>query len=332
MKPAGRFEAWAGRATQAQRRAARQDIVLADVGITAATLERYYTAVARMAPILDSVCTETGLDDAIAEWVQNEFEDGTPLYLVGDALSGLQHFQPVFKRKLTASWRLYSIWRRYEVPCRAPPITQDITLAMAGLALYKGELAMAALLLLGFHALLRTGELLQVRPVDFLMNASAGLVSLPSSKSGVRNNTRESVALHDVITLETLRILLEERHSQGLHHLPCWDKSGSAFRDLFNRLLVQLEIQHLKLKPFSLRRGGATFEMQQHGQMERCLLRGRWRNSNVARIYITDGLSLLPSLTMSWTSKLLVAKWSSVFTNEQAAFQPGKRGKRQKTV
>ena len=212
---------------------------------------------------------------------------------------------------------------------RAPPITQEIVLAMAGLSFKRGELTMAALLLLGFHALLRTGELLQVRPCDFLLDQEAGLVSLPSNKSGVRNNVRESVSLDDMTTLETLRAMLELRTALGMSRVACWDRSGSAFRDLFQRLLKEVCLEGHSFKPYSLRRGGATYEMQCHGQMERCLLRGRWENSNVARIYITDGLSLLPSLSMSWEAKMQIARFSAVFTAEHQAFQPcGKRGKR----
>ena len=318
---------WVGRGTQAQRKEARRNIVLEDVGIAANTLDRYYTAVSRLSPVLARPCTVEELDQFVAVWIQEEFEDGSPLYLIADALSGIHRFLPFTKKKLPESWRLFSIWRRFEVPCRAPPITQDIVLGMAGLALSQGQLTLAALLLLAFHALLRTGEVLQLRPCDFLLGASSGIVSIPSSKSGVRHNARESVSLHDPIVLETLRTMVEVKRTLHLGNVPCWDKSGTAFHDNFQRLLKALEIEALGFKPYSLRRGGATFEMQQHGQMERCLLRGRWRNSNVARIYITDGLSLLPGLTMTWKSKLLIAKYSAVFTAEQHAFQEaGKRG------
>ena len=115
--------AWPGHASQADRRRARRHIVLEDVGITSATLQRYYFAVSRLAPVLDGVSTELELDEHIADWIQQEFEDGCPLHLVADALSGLHHFEPYTKKKLTKSWRLYSIWRCYEVPCRAPPLT-----------------------------------------------------------------------------------------------------------------------------------------------------------------------------------------------------------------
>ena len=45
-----------------------------------------------------------------------------------------------------------------------------------------------------------------------------------------------------------------------------------------------------------LRRGGATYEMQTHGLTEKTLIRGGWKNSNVARLYICDGLAMLPRL------------------------------------
>eukprot|EP00435_Cladocopium_sp_Y103_P022492 s823_g5.t1 len=65
-----------GQATQADRRRARRDIVLEDVGITAATLERYQHAVSRLCPVLEAVNTEFELDELISEWLQAEFEDG----------------------------------------------------------------------------------------------------------------------------------------------------------------------------------------------------------------------------------------------------------------
>eukprot|EP00438_Fugacium_kawagutii_P003316 Skav229330 [mRNA] locus=scaffold2917:69352:73753:- [translate_table: standard] len=311
---------WPGHATRADRRRARRHIVLSDVGITKSTLGRYYLAVRRMARVLRYVQSEADLDESVSEWIQQQFERGHPLHLVGDALSGIHHFEPWTRKRLPKSWRLYSIWRRYEVPFRAPPLTQDLTLAMAGWCLQRGELTMAALLLLGFHALLRTGELLQVRPVDFLLDKKVGLVTLPSSKSGVRNNSRESVSLHDPIVLATVSEMVQLKFDLHQQRLPCWDRSGSAFRALFRRALQALEADHLGMRPCSLRRGGATFEMQSHGLMERTLIRGRWKNSNVARLYICDGLSLLPTLKLSWAAKHKVAKFSAVFTAEQQSF------------
>ena len=321
---------WPGQATREDRQKARRNIVLADVGVSPTTLQRYYFAVGRLRHVLAAVTNEVELDEFIAEWVQAEFEDGTPLYLVADALSGLHHLEPFTRRKLVKSWRLYGIWRKYEIPARAPPITQDLVVAMAGWCLQHDELAMGALLLLGFHALLRTGELLQVRPCDFLLGETSGIVSLQSSKSGLRFNSKESVSLHDMYTIELVRALIDLRRSQDLLNVPCWVQSGTSFRTLFSRILSELQISHLSFRPYSLRRGGATLEMQTHGLMEKTLLRGRWKNSAVARLYICDGLSMLPRLTMTWTAKQLVARFSAVLTAEHRCFNNGVRGKKRR--
>lgn len=326
--PPRAHEQWPGHASRADRCRARKNLVLADIGVTKATQDRYFLAVRRLMPVIRSVQSEAQLDDDIADWIQNEFTSGQPLHLIGDALSGLHHFEPWSRKRIPKSWRLYSIRRRYEVPFRAPPLTQDLVLGMAGWCLCHGDLIMAALLLLGFHALLRTGELLQVRAVDFMIQLDVGLVTLPSSKSGVRNNSRESVSLHDPIVLAVVSEMVQLKFQLGQQNLPCWPYSGSSFRALFQRALSALEADHLGMRPYSLRRGGATFEMQSHGLMEKTLLRGRWKNSNVARLYVCDGLSMIPRLRLPWSAKHKIAQFSAVFTAEQRSFRtPGKRGK-----
>ena len=68
MGPAERSY-WPGQATAADRRAARHNIVLENVGITEATQQRYFTAVSRMAYLLEEVTTEASLDDLVATWI-----------------------------------------------------------------------------------------------------------------------------------------------------------------------------------------------------------------------------------------------------------------------
>lgn len=101
--PIREHEQWPGQATRADRRRARRNIHLQDVGVTAATLARYRFAVSRMAPILSSVNSEMALDETIASWVERQFRAGHPLHLVGDALSGIHHFEPWTRKKLHKS-------------------------------------------------------------------------------------------------------------------------------------------------------------------------------------------------------------------------------------
>ena len=122
--------------------------------------------------------------------------------------------------------------------------------------------------------------------------------------------------------------MVDLRNQLGMSKTPCWDRSGSSFRILFRRIWSELCIENLNFRPCSLRRGGATYEMQHRGLMEKTLIRGRWKNSNVARLYICDGLAMLPRLRMSLEVKFSVAKWSLIFINEHHSFVDGKRGRK----
>ena len=319
---------WAAQRTWAERKWARKRIQLLDIGVNSATQTRYYNAVRRLLPRIQHVLSDEELDSTVADWVQERFQQGAPLHSVADALSGLHFYDPLSKRKLVLSWKLYSIWRRYEVPMRAPPITEAIILGIAGQAFSSGELVLAGLLLLGFHAMLRTGEMLSVRPQDFSLGDSTGIVTLPRTKSGVRNNALESVSIDDPCVLEVCRLMVSELASSGFAHVPCWNASGSSFRYKFYALLSHFQLDHLGLKPYSIRRGGATHDFRAHGLMERTLIRGRWKSSSIARLYITDALSRIPQITMSVTSKKLLVEASTVFTVEQT--MSGRRGKKRK--
>ena len=140
-------------------------------------------------------------------------------------------------------------------------------------------------------------------PCDFVLDFFNGVLSIPSSKSGVRSNSRESVTIHDPSAIETTLAMTTMKQQMGAMNVPCWQRSGSSFRALLNKILTQLDISNLTWRPYSLRRGGATYEMQTHGLMEHALIRGRWNNSNVARLYICDGLAMLPRLCITWTAK-----------------------------
>lgn len=158
---------------------------------------------------------------------------------------------------------------------------------------------MSALLLLSFHCLLRTGELLALYPSDLLLGEDSGIVSLQSTKSGKCNAATEAISITDTVTLEAVRNLLASRKALTSNNFPLWNSSPAAFRRRFAQLCNIFGLDHLQFRPYSLRRGGATDLFQQTQSMEAALIRGRWESSRVARIYISDGLSHLPKLTLS---------------------------------
>ena len=57
--------------------------------------------------------------------------------------------------------------------------------------------------------------------------------------------------------------------------------------------MIALSLDPDDYKPYSLRRGGATFLFQTRGDLLATIVRGRWANSPTARIYINEALALV---------------------------------------
>ena len=288
------------------RQSARRGLKLADLGITKATQSRYYNAVRKLWPIIDQSPSMEDLDERVALWIENRFQKNEPLNNVADALSGLQYFLPACRRKLVSSWKLFSVWRRYEIPSRAPPLTTDLVVSMASYCMQTGLFDFGALLLVGFHCMLRTGEILQLRASDFLVSEETGVVHLHSSKSGLRHNTKESVTIESPMVRAVCLELVERRRASYTSHLPIWLYSGSLFRKQFAKVCEKFHVMHLNFRPYSLRRGGATAYFMGCGLMEKTLIRGRWASSSVARIYLCDSLAQLPVLKGTKETALMV--------------------------
>lgn len=295
------------------RARARKGVVLADMGITKQTQVRYFTAVGRIIDRLNRCHTFQQMDEVLSNWINHCFEKGEPVNTVADCLSGIHYYLPMTRRHLPEAWKLYSIWKKYEIPSRAAPLTADITMAWASRAIQQGNISLGCLILLGFHCLLRTGEILQVKPRDILISPKTGIVRLTSSKGGLRNNMVESVTIEDPVVRLVLAEVLAYKAARGLMNVPIWNKSGSSFRQAFFRLLQYFQLTHLHFRPYSLRRGGATAYFQQCGLMEKTLIRGRWASVAAAKIYIADALSQIPELKCTPECKAKIDAYITFF-------------------
>ncbi len=297
------------RSTKAGRAQQRKNFTLRDAAVTERTQEKYYIGMRQLLPLLNSLKRNEDLDDAITEWIEACWSDGETLGLINDALCGLHHFAPWTKRQIPQSWRLFAVWRKLEGPSRAPPITATIIYALSNYALEHHDLIFAALLLIGFFGLLRTGEILLVRACDLLVDQRNLLISLPQAKSGTRNAAAEMVQVSDPFTPEVIRAVKELRKDTHMSKVPLWDFTPQSFRDRFAYHLTKFDLLEHKFRPYSLRRGGATHLFQVTGSMERALLKGRWSSPKVAKIYISDALSFLPAMEFSDNACRMLQKW-----------------------
>ena len=67
-------------------------------------------------------------------------------------------------------------------------------------------------------------------------------------------------------------------------------------------------------RPYSLRRGGATFFFQKHQSLDKTLVQGRWHTQKSARIYLNEGLAVLAQMRLPSTDPKL-KPWLTVYKN-----------------
>ena len=281
--------------TRQQRRLSRaQAGTLRSLQLQTRTLKRYEKAViaffdylARCRLALPS--TAAKMDEILGDYLEEAWADGEPRALVGDTLSGLQHFIPSLKRGLNDAWRLFSTWSKTE-PSRARPLLPDQVLAMAGFALEEADVAMAAALLIGFNGMLRPIELmLLANQCTFDLEKGTCHIDLGFTKSGKRAGLAEHVIIDELEGVLLLAQVLAGK-APGKALFP---RGMAQFRKSFCRLVKKIGANTNDIKPYSLRRGGATHHWKVLANLSRTTLRGRWRHQPTARIYIQDGVAML---------------------------------------
>ncbi len=242
------------------------------------------------------------LDVFVCEYIEHLWSSGAGRALASDTVAGLQDCSPKLRGSLPGSWRLLKTWSINEVPNRAPPMPEHVLHAMCDWAIFHQQFGFALSLLVGFYGMLRTGELLGVRRKDFCSepNSRTVLLNLGLTKGGKRAGAAESIILgHDVVVLPLQRWMRLAKSIQPLTQAP------GAWRGMFSSCLSSLKIDGFGFRPYSLRRGGATWWFGKHHNLDRILIQGRWQAAKTARTYINEGLAILAQLQIPVTDHRL---------------------------
>ena len=231
------------------------------------------------------------LDELVAEYVEHLWASGEGRAVASDTLAGLQNVEPHLKGSLVTSWRLLKVWNQNELPNRAPPLPESVLQAMVGQALLKEDTNFALSLLLGFYGMMRTGEILGLMPrqVEACTDNGPAVISLGLTKSGKRQGAAES------ITVNVYDVVRRLRHGKLTSNSPL-SSTVAQWRTKFSDAITDLGLESYQFRPYSLRRGGATFWFTKHGSFDRLMVQGRWQAPRTARIYINSGLAALTEM------------------------------------
>ena len=235
------------------------------------------------------------LDPLVCDYLEHLWSSGAGRALASDTVAGLQDFHPKLRHKLPGSWRLLKTWAINEAPNRAPPLPEHVVHAMCGWACFHGHYSFGVSLLVGFYGMLRTGEITNIRKSDFAedVNQRKILLSLGLTKAGKRVGAAESVVLGFDVVVTVLKHWLTLAKGRGL-----MTPAPAKWRTLFNQCIEGLRITSYGFRPYSLRRGGATYWFSRHHSLDRLLVDGRWQAAKTARLYINEGLSVLAQINL----------------------------------
>ena len=289
-----------GRSQRDRQRIRKQMGTLKSLTLQPRTRARYDKAKRRFYDFLTTNSLElprqkTAMDGLLCDYLEHLWSTGEGRGLASDTLASLQDTSPSLKGTIPGAWRLLKTWNINEIPCRAPPLPERVLLSLVGYFIFHRDCSMALSLLIGFYSMLRTGELLGLRNKDVTIDAQhrAAVISLGLTKGGKRVGAAESVT---VTVSEVIRRLAQWKRATAPGSLLI--RSPTTWRKSFAHALSALSLDPWEFRPYSLRRGGATFWFGQHGSLDRILLQGRWMAARTARTYLNEGLATLAEMNI----------------------------------
>ncbi|CAK0902320.1 unnamed protein product [Prorocentrum cordatum] len=240
---------------------------------------------------------------ALAAYCQHMFDSERPLGIYVETINGWIDQHRHLKRQLQLAWDVAWAWKKLVPAYHHRPTPVPVLLAQVSVALLWGWHDVAALLLLGFVAMLRPGELTKLVKEDALLPEA-----LLSTAPRLYARVREPKTRHKAARLQHVRVddeiavpLLEAWLARLAPQERLWTGSAAQFRaahDAVTRFLGISTADGVGLTPASLKAGGATWHFEQWENLPMLQWQGRWQASRTMEIYVQEvaAASLLPEL------------------------------------
>ena len=237
------------------------------------------------------------LDVVIVEYFEDLFFQGFNHDEGEKLLASIGHFSPQLGRRtrvLSRSLRALRGWTRL-MPgrSRAPaPYPLLMLLVIAALHLKMGDLAAA--MIIQFHAYLRPGELLKLRPWQIskaVVNGVSSYALILSdekltglTKTGEKN---DSVVLD--WAYDWMGPILDRLRRRPPDSI-VWTFTSVEYGKMISTCAELAGMLHLGVHPYGLRHGGASWDAFKHRRsLEAIKSRGRWQADSSVRRYQKDG-------------------------------------------
>eukprot|EP00971_Amphidinium_carterae_P352836 6492748-Amphidinium_carterae.2 len=260
---------------------------------------------------------EALVNQILSAYLQFLHVAGRPTQWGTDTLAAIQFAGPSWQGRLRASWAIQRQWCRITPFHTRTPLPLDVLLAMVTVCMVWNWPHMAASLLVGFHLLLRPGELAGILrrhlllPCDLGGLSFSGSVSLPKTKTSNRGSKLQSVLIEDALVLNFLDGLLG-----GLPPVTLLVAGGlPVLSKRFDALKSVLGLQASPFTLASLRGGGAVHYMRTVGNVSWLQYRGRWESAKSMGHYLQAGSAMLAMVNISEQARTLVKSLAQLAPN-----------------
>ena len=253
-----------------------------------------------------SQLAEEDQDWIIADFVLDLRDEGYSVQLARDAVSALQKEWP--RRRFSTSWQVVRGWTTETPPDRAPPMPEEVAMAVVVLLMACGQQACGLAALLAFCGLLRIGEALQLLRKDLIVSDNAIVILLPRTKTG----QHQRVVLRNPQVVVFIQRWLAKY--AGTNHTRVCHVSYATFRTWLARTLKVLGCENFKFRSHSFRRGAATALFQSGVPLQTVMILGRWASESSCRLYVQAGEAAMIAIlrAMSASSRERVRALSSL--------------------
>ena len=202
------------------------------------------------------------------------------------------------RRRYTIAWKVITAWQADKPPVQAPPMPEDLAMALSVVLAGAGRWAESLVTVLCFCGLLRVGEALTLRRESLVFNDNQLVILLRYAKTGEHQRA--------VITNMRVISFIRELLRRGTCPLQAARTSYSIYRRFFLLGLSALGCDKYGFRSHSLRRGGATTLFARGTHLPQIMVAGRWVSESSCRLYVRTGEAALIQILRSESQNLAI--------------------------
>jgi len=235
----------------------------------------------------ESCSTPELLDELLTDYFHDYYQlnNGKGKQNAANTIAGICMLMPRMKGKLLTASAAVNGWRALRPPESYPPITWELSCAVAVQMQRHGHTRWAVATLLTHDCFLRISELTSLRKEHIIDSSDSRFGSdytgmtivIPNAKGG----KDQSVGVMNPQVIRLVRAVVHSTAAGGL----LFPGGPSSFRRVFNDICSELNLSS-DYSPHSLRHGGASMCYMRGMSVEDILIRGRWKSTQSLRTYI----------------------------------------------